>query len=262
MHLEKSLKYSDKKLEKYPVNSQFDFEKQWQNKLATSIDDHAGKSIREFVMGDQSENCDPQEQDEVIHWTNRALHRLAQSVKSKSVKDIMLGCACQYPADQLLELRGLFAQTKNIKLVHEKLQERFETFLRNSVNLASEHIEFILENNWGLAGILQGNSIIATKIPKSGNLQAFFSESDPRRRRELYCHCPRLQGQWKEADPVPKAYCYCGAGFYKGIWEYILNQEVNMEVEETVLSGGDVCRFKIELPPGIKESMKSNMDLL
>ena len=46
-------------------------------------------------------------------------------------------------------------------------------------------------------------------------------------------------------------YCYCGAGFYKGIWETILGEQVRVEVLESVMMGGDVCKIAIHLPESI-----------
>jgi predicted hydrocarbon binding protein len=42
-------------------------------------------------------------------------------------------------------------------------------------------------------------------------------------------------------------YCYCGAGFYQGIWEEIMQRPFEVEVLESVLAGGDVCRIAIHL---------------
>jgi len=47
---------------------------------------------------------------------------------------------------------------------------------------------------------------------------------------------------------ISTTYCYCGAGFYKGIWEEILQRPVEVEVLESVLSGGEVCKIVIHLP--------------
>ncbi len=49
-------------------------------------------------------------------------------------------------------------------------------------------------------------------------------------------------------EPLSRTYCYCGAGFYKGIWEEILQVPVEVEVLESVLAGGEVCRIAISLP--------------
>lgn len=48
-------------------------------------------------------------------------------------------------------------------------------------------------------------------------------------------------------EPLSKTYCYCGAGFYKGIWEYILQRPVMVEVFKSALHGDDLCRIAIHL---------------
>ena len=52
----------------------------------------------------------------------------------------------------------------------------------------------------------------------------------------------------KTGDTISPIYCYCGAGFYKGIWEEIIQQPVEIEMLETVLKGDNVCQFAIYLP--------------
>jgi hypothetical protein len=96
--------------------------------------------------------------------------------------------------------------------------------------------------------VRDGNTIIATKIPKSGYLKEYFQEDDPEKRRRLYCHCPRVRDVIGEEPSLPNEYCYCGAGFYQGIWEEILGQPVELEVLESVMQGDDVCKIAIHLP--------------
>lgn len=43
-------------------------------------------------------------------------------------------------------------------------------------------------------------------------------------------------------------YCCCGAGFYKAIWEEMLQKYVRVDVLETVMKGDDVCQFVIHFP--------------
>jgi predicted hydrocarbon binding protein len=52
----------------------------------------------------------------------------------------------------------------------------------------------------------------------------------------------------KTSDTISPTYCYCGAGFYKGIWEEILQQPVEVEVLKSILNGDDVCTIAIHLP--------------
>jgi hypothetical protein len=95
---------------------------------------------------------------------------------------------------------------------------------------------------------------LATKIPKSGNLIEYFGVSDPQKKQELYCHCPRVRDAIKTDQQLSPTYCYCGAGFYKGIWEEITQQNVEVELLESVLQGDDVCRIAIYLPKCVQEN--------
>jgi predicted hydrocarbon binding protein len=109
-------------------------------------------------------------------------------------------------------------------------------------------MEEILRRGWGLAGVRKGNTIIATKIPKSGYLVEYMRETDPQKKRQYYCHCPRIRDVLKSSETLSPTYCYCGAGFYKGLWEEILQEPVEVELLESVLKGDDVCKVAIRLP--------------
>ena len=160
----------------------------------------------------------------------------------------MTQCACQYPVEDLQEVKEVYQASGEIDRAISMLQEKFESFLQDTLELEDNLITEILELGWGVAGHRVGNAIISTKIPKSGDLRDYFKETDPLMKRRLYCHCPRVR-DGIELDPVlPEDYCYCGTGFYKGIWEEILGEPVEVEVLESVLQGGDVCRIAIHLP--------------
>ena len=92
------------------------------------------------------------------------------------------------------------------------------------------------------------NTIIAIKIPKSGYLVEYMKETDPEKKRQYYCQCPRIRDVLKTSETISTTYCYCGAGFYKGIWEEILQKPVEVEVLESVLQGDEVCKIAVYLP--------------
>jgi len=231
----------------------FDFERAWLEKFSNCLCEVAGDEIREIVMqGSESLSSDTKPL-EVIHWSQVAMERLEASVDEGSLKSIMTGCACQYPKFDLQDLRRDYEATKDINRAHRKLQDRFETFLRKTLELEEDLVVEVVEKGWGTAGILNGDTIIATKIPKSGYLEEYLRETDPEKKRQIYCHCPRARDALALSEKLPKSYCYCGAGFYKGIWEEILQEPVEVEVLESVLSGGEVCRVAIVLPENVEE---------
>jgi len=189
-------------------------------------------------------------QKDVIEWTRKAMEKLETQLGEEKSQEIMTRCACQYPKSDLQEIRKKYEETNDISLAHRMLQEKFESFLKNTLNLSNEIIEEITRRGWGLAGILKDNTIIATKIPKSGNLVKYMEETDPEIKRQYYCHCPRVRDiliNFESKESISPLYCYCGAGFYKGIWEEILQKPVSVELIESILKGDDVCKFALYL---------------
>jgi predicted hydrocarbon binding protein len=225
-----------------------DFERMWLTKFSACLDEAAGEETRQQVMAGSDALSAESSSEEVIAWTQGAMERLEALVDEQVAQQVMTGCACQYPTEGLQAARQAYEKTGDLSLVHRTLQAQFEVFLRDSLELKEEYVEQVVGRGWGLAGILEGNRIIATKIPKSGYLVAYMEEPDPERRRQYYCHCPRVREMLKTQETLPVSYCYCGAGFYKGIWEEILQEPVTVEVLESVLDGAEVCSIAVYLP--------------
>jgi hypothetical protein len=227
-----------------------DFERQWLEKLSRCLTERAGEQVRDRVMAGSEALSDRSSRAEVIAWTQQAMQRLEAAVDGGTAQEIMNGCACQYPAPNLHEARETYAGTGDIDRVHRMLQEQFESLLFDVLKLDPADAETVLSRGWGLAGVRDGTRIIATKIPKSGYLVEYLHESDPERRRQIYCHCPRIRDAVQQGEAISATYCACGAGYYRGIWEEILQQPVRVEVLESVLDGGEVCTVAIHLPEG------------
>jgi hypothetical protein len=224
------------------------FERAWQAKFARCLREIVGEDMRQKIM-EGAETLSPESHPKaVIDWTRQAMERLETLVDEDKQRQVMVGCACHHPKSSLQAARKAYEETGDIGLVHRMLQQQFESFLRDSLDFKDEMVKDITNRGWGLAGILQGNTIIATKIPKSGNLVAYMKETDPAKKRQLYCHCPRIREALKTSQTIPTIYCYCGAGFYKGIWEEILRKPVEVEVLESVLRGDQVCKIAVHLP--------------
>lgn len=233
------------------MSQEFDFDLYWLEKFSRCLEQEAGEEIRTAVMQGSEGLNQTSDRLEVAHWTRTAIEKLSTLVEEDRLRTIMTGCACQYPESELSDIRQKYAETQNLDIVHSMLQQRFENFLEESLELDRTMITEIINRGWGLAGIIDGDSIIATKIPKSGFLVAYMNETDPQKKRQYYCHCPRVREVIKHGETLPKIYCYCGAGYYKGIWEEILQKPVQVEVIESVLEGAEVCKISIHLPQGV-----------
>jgi hypothetical protein len=228
--------------------SSTDFEKSWISKFSNCLDEIAGSTIRRKILKGGEKLSSDSSPDEIIEWTRQAMDHLDALVDKNKRIEIMTGCACRYPESDLKEIRKAYEETRNIDQVHGMLKEKFVSFLKNTLKLDDQLVKEIMNRGWGLAGVKKGNTILATKIPKSSNLIEYMNETDPVKRRALYCHCPRIRDAIESQIKISPTYCYCGAGFYKAIWEYILQKPVKVELLESVLRGDDVCKIAIHLP--------------
>ncbi len=231
------------------MNETFDFERAWLARLSHCLESHAGAEARDAVMRGSEALSSRSSREEIISWSRDAMNRLQETVDTETAQEIMSGCACHYPQAALLEIREIYRASGSIDSVQWELQDRFEALLRDTLGLSEDLVDQVVALGWGSAGVRQGNTITATKIPKSGNLIAYFDEDDPAKRRQLYCHCPRIRDVLSASETIPTIYCYCGAGFYKNIWEEILELPVKVEVLKSVLAGDDVCTIAVHLPP-------------
>jgi len=233
-----------------------DFETAWQDKLKTGLDHHFDKKERDRILsGGEQLDMESASQNKII-WSCEMLERLEEVSDQKTRQEIMTGCACHYPKANLADAREIYQETGNVDQVIDLLQAKFESFLRDVLELDQELVLEIISRGWGLAGVRQGDRIIATKIPKSGYLADYFQSEDPDEKRKLYCHCPRVRDGVGEDPQLPREYCYCGAGFYQGIWETVLQEPIQVEVLESVMDGGDVCKIAVQLPESITSQFK------
>jgi hypothetical protein len=233
------------------MTDDFDFERYWLDKFSNCLGEIAGEEIRDKVMYASDGLTSQSNRAEVIAWSQTAIDRLDQLVDEKEKRAIMTGCACQYPRSSLEPIREAYQDSGDIDIAHQMLQEQFVVFLRDTLQLDEILIEEIVNRGWGSAGIRDGNKIIASKIPKSGYLVEYMQETDPNVKCQYYCHCPRVRDILKTSERLSPTYCYCGAGYYKGIWEKILQEPVEVEVLESVMQGDEVCKIGIYLPTGI-----------
>jgi hypothetical protein len=225
-----------------------DFESQWQGKLSQALQSRTGSRTREQVLAGGETLSDGSTARQRLVWTCQVLERMEEVADLKTRREILSECHCQYPPEDLQDIKAAYQETGQIDTALAMLQARFEAFLREGLGLEEELVEQILSRGWGPAGVHQGNQVISTKIPKSGYLREYFREDDPLRKRQLYCHCPRVREELGNDPALPGEYCYCGAGYYQGIWEEILGQPVQVEILKSVMQGDEVCSIAVHLP--------------
>jgi len=56
------------------------------------------------------------------------------------------------------------------------------------------------------------------------------------------CYCGSVS---KTKEAIPITYCYCSTGWYKRLFEEVLERSVEVEILSSIASGADKCEFRI-----------------
>ncbi|HOO97623.1 MAG TPA: hypothetical protein PKV16_08440 [Caldisericia bacterium] len=159
-----------------------------------------------------------------FNWARRAVEKLDKITEHKEKYEIISKCAHFYPPDLIARAR-------------EAYRKRHEV---------DDVLEFIkTEGGWYPNCWREGDKIYCEKKPQ--NPEAHRNAKTDHERRKAFCHCPVAKF---DMDNMPDSFCLCGAGWMRQFWEGILGVPIQINVCESVLSGGQTCRFSFELETG------------
>lgn len=180
--------------------------------------------------------------------------RMVENLGQEKTKSLICNCLRDLDDSWYEANKKLFEECggdidKFIKARGDRFLAELET-LKNEGRLyftqpiTDEVIKFVKANPEIHYGVREGNYYYDTKIPHQA--AKMLKETDPVKRRYHYCHCPWVKESLADGkSSVPPVFCNCSAGFHKRMWEVVLGHPVECEVLETVLSGGDRCRFRV-----------------
>lgn len=60
---------------------------------------------------------------------------------------------------------------------------------------------------------------------------------------QCYCHI----GVQVIKESIPETYCYCSLGWLKDLFKVLLERDIDVDMIETIISGGNTCNFVIHL---------------
>lgn len=195
------------------------------NKWGQRIEEYAGQGISEKVLAG-CEKLGDCAAGELARWTRSAMQTLAELVPDEKIRQkIMLDRSCvfteEFGEEPLLKLRQIYHDTGSVEAVIEEM-------CRDRYKYARPYVE--------------ESVIYETKNPRYP--REFAEAKTAEEKRMAYCHCP-LAG--KGEVPIDEIYCYCGGGWYKGIWEFILERSVEIELVKSVMKGDECCTFAVRL---------------
>ncbi|SHI93045.1 hypothetical protein SAMN02745751_01363 [Dethiosulfatibacter aminovorans DSM 17477] len=213
-----------------------EFEKNWRDKISEAV-----KGMRKNV-----EVLFPEDdREDLVFWSKNFMKGLKDKFTPDEIREIMCSASCHYPEGSLADLHELYVNTGDLKLVHKTFESNFKREIKEYKNLTDEQVDMIIEKGWGAAGILEGNTIVATKIPKE--FHKYFEACTSEERNYFYCHCPRIREMLLKNESIDIEYCYCGAGFYKDIWEKITGKKVEVKVLKSIMNDDETCSIEISI---------------
>jgi len=199
---------------------------EWDRLLAEGTQEVLGAEARRLVMQGIEALSPESSSVEYTAWIQGAMGRLDALTGDSEKKCLVVShCAHRFPEERIAHLRHIFENGKFDDILHEMYADDF----------------------WYEKPVRRGNVIHMRKNPYDP--EGYANAVSPAERRRAYCHCafvrPFLEVIPSQLSPT---FCYCGAGWYRQLWEGILQAPVKIEQVETLLKGDDQCRLTITLP--------------
>ncbi len=188
--------------------------------------------------------------------TKELLDRLNAFLTPEDVKKVLAGNHHRIPMEAFVEKVKRWEASKTMEEFLAGEHKRLVAELEDALNsgrlwyeqvITAEVVEHVKADQTIQNGILVGDVVLKSKIPF--NPDKWLKEKDPKMRRYYACHCQLARDAILNdtAEPL-STFCYCSAGYEKLPLEVILGVPLEVEVLESVLAGGERCRFAVKIP--------------
>jgi hypothetical protein len=188
-------------------------------------------SVRQHVIGGSDHLSPSSDPSEKIAWMKGAMERLDAAVKDERTRrTIMSGCAHIYPAAHIAKLKNDYERLGSIDALIEDIA-RDPGYTGSPYYRDPER---------------EGNVVFIDKVPQER--EKYEKVTDPVAKRAAACHCPIVKAAILAGEEISPTFCGCATGWFKPLWEAIVGAPVEVICEESLLQGGDRCKFAIYLP--------------
>ena len=171
-------------------------------------------------------------------------------------KEILTWNYHKIPVESFSEKKKRFESSKTIDEYlmneHKRLIMELESCMKEGKiwyeqKITPAILEFVQNNQEICTGARYGNNIYITKIPYDP--EQYLKENDPNLKAYYACHCPLVRSALlDEKIKIPSIFCYCSSGYEKLPYDVIFEENVEVELLESVLNGDYRCRFAIKIP--------------
>ncbi len=194
----------------------------WQERLADNLKRVLAEDAKKEVSRGSDEIALESSADERVNWVKGAMERLDEVADEKQKFEILSRCAHIFSPRRIDRVKAIYQRNRDIDEVLEAMRE---------------------DPEWYEGPVREGDVLYVTKVPR--NPDGCAAATDEAERRLHYCHCAIARSN---LDQIPPTFCLCGAGWYRQIWEGILDKPVRVEMLKSLTAGDDTCQFAIHLP--------------
>jgi effector-binding domain-containing protein len=211
---------------------------EWDQRLADGVGQVLGSAARRQVMAGIEAIMDESSAEAYREWIHGAIRRIDTLTDNSEEKYKIISCCAHiFPQERIDLLRGIYEQRHDIDDV---LREMYQ------------------DPDWYENPLRKGSHLHMRKVPF--NPEAYQKASTPAERRQAYCHCNFVRPYLDEAPArISPTFCWCGAGWYRRLWEGILDLPIQVEHVETLIKGNDQCTLIITLPLSLQGEMSPEL---
>lgn len=213
----------------------------WIERLARSLDAAGGETIRREIIGDGAGLSSSSNPGAKARWVAGMIERMQAHFDAEQCQQIMSHCSCAFSQSLIRQFKQAYTIGGGLADVVEAMRaEQRESIIKNLG--ADQALTQLAENELFMHSpeLCEDGSILHTGRPY--HPKAYLLASDDQGRRQHMCHCGWINGSKGE---IPVAFCGCGTGFYRILWESLLDAPVTVTVESTVFSGGQYCQMRV-----------------
>jgi effector-binding domain-containing protein len=205
----------------------------WFARLEDGLERLAGPEARKAVLEGVRTVTPQSDPVEKVAWMKELMERIDAAIPDEDTRrEIVCRCAHIYPETQIRKLKAMYEEEGGLKGFMTRLRE----------DPGYEGAPYYKDPKRGDAVIF---------IDKAPQEAAKHKEAtDPVAKRASACHCPIIKAAILRGETISPTFCNCGAGWFKPLWETILERPVKITCEESVLQGHDRCKFAIYVNDG------------
>jgi effector-binding domain-containing protein len=155
-------------------------------------------------------------------WVIAAIERLDKLADEDQKCAVISKCAHDRPLEDIQRFKEIFQESQDIDKVLEVYGEDLP---------------------WLEKPYREGRILFTSKPP--ANREAYDKAATQEELVKAACFCPIVKAA---LEKMPRTFCYCGAGWAEQLWSEVVGLSVKVDIVETVVDGGRMCKFAVHLP--------------